>query len=147
VLPRVVLAVTLLAGAPLRAQTTAAHATEAPAGLDVMVAHATTGGVWRSHGSHGHYRLVVYDATWDRTSSRLVIQWIEEDPVQHRLTVKDSRLVGIIPDTWSLSAPQFVQHPRGIRATVAGTDSHNGHTATWILALGPPGQFSISPVR
>lgn len=145
-LRRSLIVAALIAG-PLRAQTVPAQAAEAPPPLDMNVAHVTTGGIWRSHGSHGHYRLIIYDRTWERLSSRLVIQWIEEDPARHRAFVRDTKLVAIIPDAWSLGAPIFVHHPRGVRATIPGTDPQNGHTATWIVSLGPPGQFSISPVR
>ena len=132
---RFVLLAALLAARPLCAQDTPA--------IDPSIAWVASGGTWQTAHAHGHYRLVIL-SPGSRATSRLLIEWIDE--TGHRNTVLQSRPVTVIADTWSLSQPQFLAGPR-VRATVAGKDLHTAHTATWILSLGPPGQFSISPVR
>ncbi len=136
---RLLLLAALLAARPLRAQD--------PPALDPAVTHVTTGGTWQDGSRHGHYRLIVVGSGWAPVTSRLLIQWMEEDPALHRFLVRDSRTVTVIADSWSLGPPQFVAGTRSVKATVAGTDPHTGHAATWSLTLGPPGQFSVSPLR
>jgi hypothetical protein len=80
-----------------------------------------------------------------RLPSRLLIEWIETTP--DGSFVRVFTVVSVITEPWQLKEPQFqTPQPRAVRATVAGIDDH-GLEETWVVTLGPPGLFSVSPVR
>jgi hypothetical protein len=79
------------------------------------------------------------------STPRLTIEWIEEDGA--RLFVRESRGVQVLGDPWTLEEPEFLggTGPR-TSATVFGADPA-GRRGHWTITLGPPGQFSVSPLR
>lgn len=130
----------LLGAAPLRAQTPAAQ-NRPP---DSTVAFSVTGGTWEAARSRGHFRLLVLK-DHKQLPCLLLIEWIEVGT--SGAVVRDTRLVSVITSPWRLERPEFVPDPRVVKATIKGRDEENGHESTWILTLGPPGLFAISPVR
>ena len=116
-----------------------------PTDLDPRITFVTTGGAWRIGASHGYIRLIVLDPGAASDGPRLVIQWIERDGA--RIAVRDSRAVTAIGAPWALGPPRFGRSSAWIRATVTGADSAGHRTATWLIAAGPPGQYSVSVQR
>lgn len=133
----------LLAAAPLAAQSPPELS---PAPSDTAVAFFVSGGTWETGHSHGYYRLLVTRDAERHLPSRLLIEWIETTP--GHAFVRVFRVVSVITEPWQLRRPQFeVAPPRIVRARVAGFDEHSGLEESWQLTLGPPGLFSVSPVR
>ncbi len=134
-----------LAAAPLAAQSPPALR---PAPSDTAVAFYVSGGTWDTGHNHGYYRLLVARDGSQRLPCRLVIEWIETSP-DSAAFVRVFRVVSVIGAPWQLRAPRFDPSPppRVVRATVAGSDEHTGLEEQWVLTLGPPGLFSVSPVR
>ena len=77
-----------------------------------------------------------------------MIEWIETSP-DSAAFVRVFRRVAVINEPWELQEPRFdpTPPPRVVRATVAGSDERTGLEEHWVLTLGPPGLFSVSPVR
>lgn len=114
--------------------------------LHPAIKWVVTGGTWRAGSSHGYHRLIVQDGDTSRLSPRLVIQWIEEGS-GHRLTVRHSQDVAAIEPVWLLGEPQLVPTAQGSRATIAATNRQTGRHAVWIVTVGGPGVYSVSPQR
>jgi hypothetical protein len=130
--------VVLLLARPVAAQqATAVH----PAIMWVV-----TGGAWHVGRSHGYQRLIVQDGDTSRLTPRLVIQWIEEG-ANHQLTLRHSQDVTAIEPVWLLGEPQLVPTRQGCRATIAATNRQTGTHAVWIVTVGGPGVYSVSPQR
>lgn len=109
---------------------------------DTVVVHRTVGGSWRQGRSQGHYRLLVLRGARGQPS-KLVIQWVE---VGAAPIVRDTRIVNVITDPWRLDRPQFIHSIRYERALVVGRQGSGSQTATWVLTLGAPGIYSVSPL-
>jgi hypothetical protein len=78
------------------------------------------------------------------SAPRLLVDWIEEDGA--RVFVRDSRAAAVLSDPWTLEEPEFMPGGRRTSATVFGADPSGRH-GRWTITLGPPGQFSVSPIR
>lgn len=133
-----VLSVFFLLACPLAAQ-------EAQA-LHPAIKWVVTGGTWRAGRSSGYHRLIVQDGDTSRLTPRLIIQWIETED-DGRLTVRHSQDVTAIEPVWLLGEPQLVPTRQGCRATIAATNRQTGHHAVWIVTVGGPGVYSVSPQR
>ncbi len=78
------------------------------------------------------------------SAPRLLIDWIEEDGTN--VFVRESRAAAVLGDPWTLEEPEFMPGGRRTSASVFGADATGRH-AHWTITLGPPGQFSVSPLR
>jgi hypothetical protein len=78
------------------------------------------------------------------SAPRLHIEWIEEDGA--RAFVRESRGAAVLGDPWTLEEPEFMPGGRRTTVSVFGADPSGRH-AHWTVTLGPPGQFSVSPLR
>ncbi len=142
--PRLAVLAMLLGGgaAPLSLQAPVPHDPPVPS---PNVAFATSGGEWRTADSHGHYRLLVLRDALHHLPCLLLIEWIEL--AGPGAAVVESHVVSVIGYPWRLEQPTFAPVSRTVQATVLGHDDHAGHQASWIITLGAPGIFSVSPVR
>lgn len=132
---RVVLA-TLAPVARLAAQDTLA--------LDASVSSVVSGGVWEQGAVHGSYRLAVVRGSTPNDSSRLYLQWLQDD--RTRLWVLGSHVVaGMGGGIWALDVPTIGRGPTGgWVARIAGEDARAGTRALWIIALGAPGSLPLA---
>jgi hypothetical protein len=81
--------------------------------LDPALTAVVSGGYWESGGKRGSIRLLVFNTGWDNVRTRLVVQWIEEQPVKERILIHASRDVEAIPSgRWALAAPRLELHNR-----------------------------------
>ena len=112
----------------------------------MSVRFVTSGGHWDDHGALGHYRLVVM-------RGRFEIDWIEESAGGERL--RESRHAAVLGEPWVLDQPALAADRQtggradgaAWRATVTGTDPATGRHVRWLITLGPPGRYGISPAR
>ena len=111
------------------------------------VRHAVSGGSWRLGTVRGHHRLLVIGGDPGRDGPRLIIQWIEETADSVRGYVRQTQPIHAVEAPWVLGVPHFVESANGTRATVTGTNPRNNCHATWIITIGPPGQYGVQPDR
>lgn len=135
---RLALLAALLVSCPLAAQEALA--------LHPGVTWVASGGAWQVGRARGHHRLIIIGGDPERTGPRMVIEWIEED-ASHHLTIRARQVIHSIEAPWALSLPTFVASTSGTRATIPATNTRTGRQATWIVTLGPPGVYSVSPQR
>lgn len=104
--------------------------------LDPALTAVVSGGYWESGGRRGSIRLLVFNTGWDHVRSRLVVQWIEEQPAKERILVHASRDVEAIPsEMWALAAPRLeLQNKRWV-VIVTGASDGGRIRRTWRFEL------------
>jgi hypothetical protein len=146
------------AAAPCFAQARPALATAAPSpnlnGHDALVVDpdvmlAISGGRWASGAQRGSIRLLLLRANWDHVvPSRLVVQWLEQQPGAKRVVVHASRDADAIPaGGWALGVPRLEQRNGVWHAVVTGAADAGRIRRTWRFALDIPGKLREVPLR
>lgn len=104
--------------------------------LDPALTAVVSGGYWESGGKRGSIRLLVFNTGWDNVQSRLVVQWIEEQPVKERILIHASRDVEAIPnEKWALAAPRLELQNRRWYVIVTGASDGGRIRRTWRFEL------------
>jgi hypothetical protein len=104
--------------------------------LDPALTSVVTGGYWESGGKRGSIRLLVFNTGWERVRSRLVVQWIEEQPAKERIVIHASRDVEAIPgEMWALAAPRIELQNRRWYVIVTGASDGGRIRRTWRFEL------------
>jgi hypothetical protein len=138
------------ATAPLHAQAPAqaavplppAPAAFDPATLDPAVMLVISGGRWDTGAQRGTFRVLMLRGDLVPTRSRVVIQWLEENPGTRRVVVHSSRDVDAIPNgMWALAAPRLELRDRRWYAVIVGTTDGGRIRRTWRFALEMPGKL------
>jgi hypothetical protein len=113
-----------------------------PATLDPSVMLVMSGGRWEAGAQRGTFRVLLLGGDPGLTRRRVVIQWLEEQPMTRRMVVHSSRDVDAIPnETWSLAAPRLERRDRVWYAVIVGTTDGGRIRRTWRFALGMPGRL------
>jgi hypothetical protein len=114
-----------------------------PATLDPSVMLVISGGRWDTGAQRGSFRLLMLRGELAPARSRVVIQWLEEQPaVVRRIVVHSSRNVDAIPNgTWSLAAPRLELRGGRWYAVIVGTTDAGRIRRTWRFALDVPGKL------
>jgi hypothetical protein len=104
--------------------------------LDPALTAVVSGGYWESAGKRGSIRLLVFNTGWDNVQSRLVVQWIEEQPAKERILIHASRDVEAIPgQKWALAAPRLELQNRRWYVIVTGASDGGRIRRTWRFEL------------
>jgi hypothetical protein len=116
--------------------------------LDPALTAVVSGGYWQSGGRRGSIRLLVFNTGWDNVRSRLVVQWIEEQPDKEQILIHASRDVEAIPgEKWALAAPRLeLQHKRWY-VVVTGASDGGRIRRTWRFELAGLGVVREQPNR
>ena len=113
-----------------------------PATLDPSVMLVLSGGRWEAGAQRGTFRVLLLRGDPGLARRRVVIQWLEEQPMTRRVVVHSSRDVDAIPnETWSLAAPRFEMRDRRWYAVIVGTTDGGRIRRTWRFALDAPGRL------
>ncbi len=113
-----------------------------PATLDPSVMLVISGGRWHTEAQRGTFRLLMLRGDPGPMRSRVVVQWLEEQPATRRLVVHASRDADAIPNgTWSLAAPRLELRDRRWYAVIVGTTDAGRIRRTWRFALDVPGKL------
>ena len=130
------LAATLTPLAGLRAQDTLT--------LDATVSSVIGGGAWEQGTARGTFRLVVIRGRTPSDTSRLYLQWLQDDPT--RTWVLGTRIVaGLGGGIWTLEPPSIGRGPTGgWVARIGGEDPRTGTRYLWIVPLGAPGAMPLA---
>jgi hypothetical protein len=138
VIPRL-LATALLLCAPaaaLHGQTLAGS----PVRVDQSLTSVVSGGSWSIGPRRGSLRLLVFGRGWEHERSRLVVEWLEEQPARQRVVLYSARDVEAIPsEAWALEPPRLELRNRVWHATVTGTTDGGRIRRTWRFELASPG--------
>ena len=111
-----------------------------PARLDPSVSVVISGGQWQVGTEQGNFRLVLL-RTWDRPGGRVVVQWLQAQPLMKRVIVHSSRDIGGIDERWVLDMPRL-ELRRGVWvAAIVGTTDSGRIRRTWRFALEMPGRL------
>ena len=146
-LSRLVLAIGLVACAPTTSFAQKQIGFDATK-LDPALTAVVSGGYWESGGKRGSIRLLVFNTGWDNVQSRLVVQWIEEQPVKDRILVHASRDVEAIPgEMWALAAPRIELHNKRWYVIVTGASDGGRIRRTWKFELAGLGVVREQPNR
>ena len=147
---RLVAALLICGPTALHAQASArvAVATSAPTGfdpatLDPSVVLVISGGRWDTGVQRGTFRVLMLRGDLAPARSRVVIQWLEEQPAMvRRIVVHTSRDVDAIPNgTWTLAAPRLELRGGHWYAVIVGTTDAGRIRRTWRFALDVPGKL------
>jgi hypothetical protein len=114
-----------------------------PATLDPSVVLVISGGRWDTGVQRGSFRVLMLRGDLAPARSRVVIQWLEEQPaLVQRIVVHTSRDVDAIPNgTWSLAAPRLELRGGHWYAVIVGTTDAGRIRRTWRFALDVPGKL------
>lgn len=113
-----------------------------PATLDPSVMLVISGGRWDTGAERGSFRVLLLRGDPGFTRSRVVIQWLEEQPATRRIAIHSSRDVDAIPnETWSLAAPRLELRAGRWYAVIVGTTDGGRIRRTWRFALDAPGRL------
>jgi hypothetical protein len=113
-----------------------------PATLDPSVMLVISGGRWDTGAQRGSFRVVMLRGDPGLSRSRVVIQWLEEQPGTGRPVLHASRDVEAIPnETWALAAPRLELRDRRWYAIIIGTTDGGRIRRTWRFALDVPGKL------
>ena len=114
-----------------------------PATLDPSVMVVISGGRWDTGAQRGSFRVLMLRGDLAPARSRVVIQWLEEQPAAvRRIVVHSSRDVEAIPNgSWSLAAPRLELRGGHWYAVVVGTTDRGRIRRTWRFALEMPGRL------
>jgi len=116
--------------------------------LDPALTSVVSGGYWESGGKRGSIRLLVFNTGWDNVRSRLVVQWIEEQPAKDRILIHASRDVEAIPsEMWALAAPRIELHNKRWYVIVTGASDGGRIRRTWKFELAGLGVVREQPNR
>jgi hypothetical protein len=108
------------------------------------VASVVSGGAWTGPSGVGTYRIIVLTEGFEHVASALYIQWLQADPEQRQLVVRATRLVKELhPGFVSLGSPELRCSSK-CEVAIAGTNSYSLDKGRWIIALGPPSEYSVS---
>jgi hypothetical protein len=119
-----------------------------PSKLDPALTAVVSGGYWESGGRRGSIRLLVFNTGWESVRSRLVVQWIEEQPAKDRIIIHSSRDVEAIPgERWALAAPQLELRNRRWYVIVTGASDGGRIRRTWRFELAGLGVVREEPNR
>src|SRR5918992_3192460 len=114
-----------------------------PATLDPSVMLVISGGRWDTGVQRGSFRVLMLRGDLAPARSRVVIQWLEEQPAMvPRIVVHTSRDVDAIPNgTWTLGAPRLELRGGHWYAVIVGTTDAGRIRRTWRFALDVPGKL------
>jgi hypothetical protein len=114
-----------------------------PATLDPSVVLVISGGRWDTGVQRGSFRVLMLRGDLAPARSRVVIQWLEEQPAMvPRIVVHTSRDVDAIPNgTWTLGAPRLELRGGHWYAVIVGTTDAGRIRRTWRFALDVPGKL------
>jgi hypothetical protein len=113
-----------------------------PATLDPSVMLVISGGRWDTGAQRGSFRVLMLRGDPGPMRSRVVVQWLEEQPGTRRIVVHSSRDVDAIPNgIWSLAAPRLELRDRRWYAIIVGTTDGGRIRRTWRFALEVPGKL------
>ena len=113
-----------------------------PATLDPSVMLVISGGRWDTGVQRGSFRVLMLRAELAPARSRVIIQWLAEQPGARRLVVHSSRDVDAIPNgMWSLAAPRLELRAGRWYAVIVGTTDAGRIRRTWPFALDVPGKL------
>jgi hypothetical protein len=114
-----------------------------PATLDPSVMLVISGGRWDTGVQRGTFRVLMLRGELAPARSRVVVQWLEEQPaLVRRIVVHSSRDVDAIPNgTWSLAAPRLELRGGRWYAVIVGTTDAGRIRRTWRFALDVPGKL------
>jgi hypothetical protein len=116
--------------------------------LDPALTSVVTGGYWESGGKRGSVRLLVFNTGWQHVRTRLVVQWIEEQPATERIVIHASRDVEAIPsEMWALAAPRLELQNRRWYVIVTGASDGGRIRRTWRFELAGLGVVREMPTR
>ena len=117
-----------------------------PATLDPSVVLVISGGHWDTGSQRGTFRVLMLRGDMSPTRSRVVIQWLEEQPATRRIVVHSSRDVDAIPNqAWTLTAPRLEMRDRRWYAVIVGMTDGGRIRRTWRFALDAPGKLREVP--
>lgn len=118
-----------------------------PVQVDPNVTLVLSGGRWESGRHRGSFRMVLVRPVGERVGSRVVVQWLAEEPGRP-LTVHSSRAVDAIPATmWSIGVPVLERRDRVWYAVIPGTTDGGRIRRTWRFALDAPGKLREVQLR
>lgn len=140
----------VLAAALLRAGSASAQTDSIrPPALPPEVSGVVTGGTWEDHGARGIIRVVIVSEGWEEVRQRAFVQWLEEHPDRHELTVRATReLNGLLVGTWSLSAPTLVSRRHDWVITLQAALAPMAQPSrTVTFRLDGPGRVTLIPVQ
>jgi hypothetical protein len=113
-----------------------------PATLDPSVMLVISGGRWDTGAQRGSFRVLMLRGDLAPARSRVVVQWLAEQPAARRITVHASRDVEAIPNgTWALTAPRLELRGGHWYAVIVGTTDAGRIRRTWRFALDAPGKL------
>jgi hypothetical protein len=116
--------------------------------LDPALTSVVSGGYWESGGKRGSIRLLVFNSGWDHVRSRLVVQWIEEQPANDRILIHASRDVEAVPnEMWALAAPRIELQNKRWYVIVTGASDGGRIRRTWKFELAGLGVVREQPNR
>jgi hypothetical protein len=113
-----------------------------PATLDPSVMLVISGGRWDTGAQRGSFRVLMLRGDLAPARSRVVIQWLAEQPAARRITLHASRDVEAIPNgMWALTAPRIELRSGHWYAVIVGTTDAGRIRRTWRFALDVPGKL------
>lgn len=123
------------------------HAQTAPP-IPADISAVEADGWWSEAGREGSYRIIIQTGGFEHIVSRVWLQWIsgpseQEDSLRVVASVELEEINGA---GWQAFDPQVALRNGKWEATLDGANSHADPIlrARWRIALGTPGQFTVT---
>ena len=112
--------------------------------LNPSIAFVTSGGYWEEDDLSGVYRIVVVNQGWEHVSSKVYIQWIQEDTKNPKNTIKESLLITSVSGVnWSIGQPHLEISKSGTKCTLFGTNPYTLEESKWVVQLAGLGKYLL----
>lgn len=113
-------------------------------GLAPTVTSVVVGGSWDQGPTHGTFRLVVVRGRAPTDSTRLYLQWLQQD-ADRTWVLGTNTVAGMGGGIWALEAPSIGRGPTGgWVARIGGEDARAATHGMWIIPLGQPGSLAAA---
>ena len=108
------------------------------------VSSVVTGGYWEEGEHYGVVRIVIVQEGFEEITSRVFLEWLQEDPTHGLQVVQRDRLTEIENHVgWSLGTPRLQQSTSGLIVELPATNSYS-QESKWLRAVvHGPGEFEV----
>ncbi len=112
--------------------------------LNPSIAFITSGGYWEDNDLSGIYRIVVVNQGWEHVSSKVYIQWLQEDTKGSKITIKESLLItNVSGGNWSIGQPHLEISKSGTKCILSGTNPYTLEESKWVVQLAEVGKYLL----